>query len=66
MTVWEGGRSLKLRGKPALSGPATRGVYVKRAIISDVHGNLEALQAVLEDIDRERVDTVICLGDVVG
>jgi len=39
---------------------------VKRAIISDVHGNLEALQAVLEDIDRERVDTVICLGDVVG
>jgi diadenosine tetraphosphatase ApaH/serine/threonine PP2A family protein phosphatase len=41
-------------------------VYVKRALISDVHGNLEALQAVLEDIDRERVDTVICLGDVVG
>ena len=66
MTVWEGGRSLKFRGKPAMSGPATRGVYVKRAIISDVHGNLEALQAVLEDIDRERVDTVICLGDVVG
>ena len=39
---------------------------MKRAIISDVHGNLEALQAVLEDIDRERVDTIICLGDVVG
>jgi predicted phosphodiesterase len=39
---------------------------VKRAIISDVHGNLEALHAVLEDIDRERVDAIDCLGDVVG
>jgi len=39
---------------------------VKRAIISDVHGNLEALQAVLEDIDRQAVDAVYCLGDVVG
>jgi len=39
---------------------------VKRAIISDVHGNLEALQAVLEDIDRERVDAIFCLGDIVG
>ena len=39
---------------------------VKRAIISDVHGNLEALQAVLEDIDRQQVDAIYCLGDVVG
>jgi predicted phosphodiesterase len=39
---------------------------VKRAIISDIHGNLEALRAVLEDIDRERVDAIVCLGDVVG
>jgi len=39
---------------------------VKRAIISDIHGNLEALHAVLEDIDRERVDAIDCLGDVVG
>ena len=39
---------------------------MKRAIISDVHGNLEALRAVLEDIDRERVDAIVCLGDVVG
>ncbi len=42
------------------------GRHVKRAIISDIHGNLEALQAVLEDIDSQRVDSVICLGDVVG
>jgi predicted phosphodiesterase len=39
---------------------------VKRAIISDIHGNLEALQAVCEDIDREQVDATICLGDIVG
>ena len=41
-------------------------ISVKRAIISDVHGNLEALHAVLEDIDRQRVDAIYCLGDVVG
>ncbi len=39
---------------------------MKQAIISDVHGNLEALRAVLADIDREQVDTISCLGDVVG
>ena len=39
---------------------------MKQAIISDIHGNLEALLAVLEDIDRERVDAILCLGDVVG
>jgi predicted phosphodiesterase len=39
---------------------------VKRAIISDIHGNIEALRAVLQDIDREGVDTIVCLGDVVG
>jgi predicted phosphodiesterase len=39
---------------------------VKRAIISDIHGNLEALHAVIEDIDRQQVDSIYCLGDVVG
>lgn len=39
---------------------------MRRAIISDVHGNLEALTAVLEDIDREQVDAIYCLGDIVG
>ena len=41
-------------------------IPVKRAIISDVHGNLEALRAILEDIDRQQVDAIYCLGDVVG
>ncbi|MDO4574783.1 MAG: metallophosphoesterase family protein [Planctomycetia bacterium] len=39
---------------------------MKRAIISDVHSNLEALQTVLEDIQREKVDEIFCLGDVIG
>lgn len=36
------------------------------AIISDIHGNLEALQAVLEDIDSQNIDEIICLGDIIG
>lgn len=34
------------------------------ALISDIHGNLVALDATLRDIDRHRPDAVICLGDV--
>jgi len=36
------------------------------AILSDIHGNLEALRAVLEDIRRHGAEAVYCLGDVVG
>ena len=36
------------------------------AIISDIHGNLEALQTVLADIDRREIKKIICLGDVLG
>jgi diadenosine tetraphosphatase ApaH/serine/threonine PP2A family protein phosphatase len=36
------------------------------AVLSDVHANLPALQAVLEDIDRAGVDARWCLGDLVG
>jgi predicted phosphodiesterase len=39
---------------------------LKRAIISDIHGNLEALGAVLARIDDCRVDGLICLGDLIG
>jgi putative phosphoesterase len=34
------------------------------AIIADIHGNLVALDAVLAEIERERPDAVVCLGDV--
>ena len=36
------------------------------AILSDIHGNLEALQAVLADLRAQGADEVYCLGDVVG
>lgn len=36
------------------------------AVISDIHGNLEALQAVLEDIRKRNINEVYCLGDVIG
>jgi diadenosine tetraphosphatase ApaH/serine/threonine PP2A family protein phosphatase len=36
------------------------------ALISDLHSNREALDAVFADIDTQRVDAVFCLGDVVG
>jgi Icc-related predicted phosphoesterase len=36
------------------------------AVISDVHGNLEALEAVLARIDALKVDAIYSLGDVVG
>ena len=36
------------------------------AFISDIHANLEALESVFEDIDKSKIDEVICLGDIVG
>lgn len=39
---------------------------VRRAIISDIHGNLEALNAVLADIRDRGIEEIVCLGDIVG
>jgi len=39
---------------------------MKWAILSDVHGNLEALQAVLADLRREGAEKIAFLGDAVG
>ncbi|HZR95740.1 MAG TPA: metallophosphoesterase family protein [Gaiellaceae bacterium] len=36
------------------------------AVLSDIHANLHALDAVLEAVDRDPVDRLWCLGDVVG
>ena len=35
------------------------------AIISDIHGNLEALKTTLEDIKKRNIDKIFCLGDTV-
>jgi diadenosine tetraphosphatase ApaH/serine/threonine PP2A family protein phosphatase len=37
-----------------------------KALISDIHSNFEALQAVLADIARHSVEAIYCLGDVIG
>jgi diadenosine tetraphosphatase ApaH/serine/threonine PP2A family protein phosphatase len=37
-----------------------------RAIISDIHSNLEALKSVLKDIEEQGADEIVCLGDIVG
>lgn len=36
------------------------------AIISDIHGNLDALEVVLADIEQRGVTDIVCLGDIIG
>ena len=39
---------------------------MRTAILSDIHSNLEALTAVLKDIEQRNVNRCICLGDILG
>lgn len=39
---------------------------MRRALISDIHGNLEALEVVLDDIKSQGITEIFCLGDVIG
>jgi diadenosine tetraphosphatase ApaH/serine/threonine PP2A family protein phosphatase len=39
---------------------------MRHAIVSDIHGNLEALECVLSDIAKRDVSSIVCLGDFVG
>lgn len=39
---------------------------MKIAVFTDIHGNLEALKTILEDIKKQNVDKIICLGDTIG
>lgn len=39
---------------------------MKTAFLADIHANLTALDAVLSDVSRQKVDQIICLGDIVG
>ncbi|MGN6547063.1 MAG: metallophosphoesterase family protein [Aureliella sp.] len=39
---------------------------MRQALISDIHSNLEALSTVLADIGRQKIDRIVCLGDIVG
>lgn len=39
---------------------------MKIAVITDVHGNLQALESIINDIKLNNVDKIICLGDIIG
>ena len=39
---------------------------MRYAVLSDIHSNLEAFTAVLEVLASERIDRILCLGDVIG
>ena len=39
---------------------------MRLAVVSDIHSNLHALEAVLVDIRTEAPDEIVCLGDIVG
>ena len=44
---------------------ATYARLIRTALISDVHGNAVALDAVLTDLERDPVDQIACLGDMI-
>ena len=65
------GTLVRQRSQAATSQAADKTTTVARrpmrvAVISDIHANEAALDAVLEAIDAASVDAVWCLGDVVG
>jgi len=39
---------------------------MRLAVVSDIHGNFDALEQVIGDIDRSRIDAIVGLGDNIG
>lgn len=39
---------------------------MKYGVITDIHGNILALNAVLEELEKRKVDKIICCGDIIG
>lgn len=39
---------------------------MRYGIISDIHSNLPALNSVIEELNKRKVDKILCLGDIVG
>ena len=39
---------------------------MRYGLISDIHGNLEALTVVINELEKRNVDEVLCLGDIIG
>jgi len=45
---------------------SSRGECLRYAILSDIHGNYDALKAVLRALESQKIDAYACLGDIVG
>jgi len=55
------------QGKSLFTGDFFSGIIrLRRAVLSDIHGNYTALEAVLADVAEQGCEQIICLGDVVG
>ena len=52
--------------KSLRNGARRWSVPVRLALISDIHANLEALEATFYDIAERSIDRIVCLGDIVG
>lgn len=39
---------------------------MKAGLVSDIHSNLPALEAVLKELRKENIEMLLCLGDIVG
>src|SRR5262245_50679393 len=65
----ESQRKYAATAQPAASAAKVAGrsgCPMRVAVISDIHANLPALEATADAIDREGVDQIWCLGDLVG
>ena len=51
---------------PAAHRPGLRFTLLRYGVISDIHGNLPALQAGLAELRRQGIDGLLCAGDLVG
>jgi len=55
-----------MTGNPNPQGLDLTRVCKRVGVLSDIHGNLHALEAVLAQLQSENVDMIVCCGDVVG
>jgi len=46
--------------------PSNNRAAHKYALLSDIHGNIEALEAVIQDAQDQHCDRFVCIGDIVG
>ena len=69
--LWDRAENISPVNRPATAGAqapplssTTQHAVTLVALISDIHGNAVALEAVLNDLDKRGVRRVVCLGDV--